>query len=496
MTIVKWRELQNPLETCMLNSILDRRLALALLLSAAPIATAHTQNNAAAGLSGLAGGAALASGNGQGGSSSQGASGGGGAPIEVQIMSFKGLAAIATDIAALTANRTSELCQTATGDPTPRGTGTSASADAPPSEPATANPPPVQGESTRNASASCQPGAILVEDPASATDLALYQAAQAYSDETIKIHEKLEPCFPQHGSPGADCEYSSTSSQTEEHEHFMSPENAPMEPAETAGQGGGSGGGGSPTGPQWMTNASTLATALGGLKSGITYSPSSTDPTTQQFEVMLENQLKTKGFAPYTATSPLALQTAADELTKTFGKMLAIQSEISNWQSTCKPTGNTGSQGNQNQAANSACNAPWVIADLAAAQQMITGYTTLISTANDGSGNLVLVDISRGKALADVLQNKMPSLQVSVAATGGNTRVNQFFLLDFFWTPPPAFNAGAVVTFELRGPKNDFVAGGARTALFNYKWLDGNKLNRHTFESRIPCGSDQALCAD
>jgi len=137
-----------------------------------------------------------------------------------------------------------------------------------------------------------------------------------------------------------------------------------------------------------------------------------------------------------------------------------------------------------------------VVAGLAAAQQLVAGYSALIPTANDGSGNLVLVDVLRGKVLADKLARGMPSLQVSVAGAGGNTRVNEFFLLDLFWTPPPAFNAGAVMTFELRDADNRLVAGGARTSLFKYKWLDGNDLKARTFTSGTPCNENSALCAN
>jgi hypothetical protein len=68
-------------------------------------------------------------------------------------------------------------------------------------------------------------------------------------------------------------------------------------------------------------------------------------------------------------------------------------------------------------------------------------------------------------------QATIPALQVSIDAAGGNTRTNSFPLVNFFYLPRPSFNAGVVVTFELRDEANNFLAGDTKKVLYGYsKW--------------------------
>jgi len=214
-------------------------------------------------------------------------------------------------------------------------------------------------------------------------------------------------------------------------------------------------------------------TALGGIKSGIAYTPSSFQPTTQAFELMVEKELRFKGISAYSSTSALDLTSATDELTGIFAEMLAWGADVNNWANQCKPANGSGTQGSaqtsQAAAFNPECNKPGVAVNLAVAQQMITGYTSLLQTANDGAGNPVIVDVLRGKVLSDKMSDGIPSLQVAVVAAGGSTRANVFFLLNLFYTPKPSYNSGVIATFELRDEKNELLDGGARTVLFDYK---------------------------
>jgi len=110
-----------------------------------------------------------------------------------------------------------------------------------------------------------------------------------------------------------------------------------------------------------------------------------------------------------------------------------------------------------------------VTTNIAVAQQTITGYTSLITTANDGSGNAAIVAILHGKVLSDKMKEGIPSLQVAGAGAGGSARSNIFFLLNLFYTPKPSYNAGVIATFELRDKDNNLEASGARNVLFDYK---------------------------
>lgn len=227
--------------------------------------------------------------------------------------------------------------------------------------------------------------------------------------------------------------------------------------------------------PIGLTYLGDLTTALGSLKSNITYGSSTFQPTTQSLQLLMEAELKENYIFPYTSTSALNLQKATDTLSYQFGQMIAWTNDITNWENQCKPaTGGPMSIGNGASPPNSACTLS-VIQDLSVAQQLINGYTTLLASPSDGNGNPVIIDVLRGAVLSEKMAEGIPSLQVSVAAAGGSTKTNNFFGVSLFYTFAPSYNAGVIVTFELRDKKNVLLEQGARNALFAYgKWKSGH----------------------
>lgn len=239
----------------------------------------------------------------------------------------------------------------------------------------------------------------------------------------------------------------------------------------TTGTGAPTAGPTSSTTPVELTYLSGIMTALSAVKSGITYSPSSFQPTIQAFTTLIESELRLRGIRPYTSTSSLDVSNARNDLTKEFAEMLGWGNDISNWTAVCKPPPQTTAPVNSAKdviQTNTACDASNTTIDIAVAQQMIAGYTTLISAANDGSGNAAIVAILHGKVLSDKMKDGIPSLQVTVAAAGGSTRTNNFFLLNLFYSPKPSYNAGVIATFELRDKDNNLEASGARNVLYDY----------------------------
>lgn len=252
-------------------------------------------------------------------------------------------------------------------------------------------------------------------------------------------------------------------------------------PPSTGGPGPGStsaGGAAPATAPIGFTYLGDIMTALGAAKGTNTYAPSLFQPTTQAFEALIEIELKKLNIMPYTSTSALNLRQAATALTFEFGEMLAWGTDVTAWANQCKPANVTPGQGSIPQVivtSSSACNDANVTVNLAVAQQMMNGYSTLLSTANDGNGNPVIVDVLRGKVLSDKMAEGIPSLQVAVVAAGGSSKTNSPFLLGLFYQWAPSYNAGVIATFELRDKNNELVDSGARNVLYGYgKWNPGS----------------------
>lgn len=262
---------------------------------------------------------------------------------------------------------------------------------------------------------------------------------------------------------------------------------APGALASTSGGGGAAatGGGGAATTPPGLTYLGDLTTALGALKSNITYSASGFQPTAQSFQLLIEAELKARGMFPYTSTSPLNLQEAMNTLSGQFGQMLSWSNDITGWTNQCKPptTGQAGAM------TNTACANPDIIASLSVGQQIVTGYTTLITQANDGSGNPVIVSVLRGMVLATKIGEGIPSLQVTVASAGGSTKTNNIFGVNLFYTFAPSYNAGVIATFELRDKNNVLVESGARNSLVAYTKWKSKSFHPVVMKGRGTCDS-------
>jgi hypothetical protein len=253
----------------------------------------------------------------------------------------------------------------------------------------------------------------------------------------------------------------------------------PITPSPTTG-----GGSGAATTPLGLTYLSTLTTAIGALKSGITYSPSTFQPTTQSFQVLLEKELMDKNIKAYTSTSALVLDSATAQLSEKFAGMQSESADVTNWTNACKPAAGATSP---SAAVNPECASSAVSIELQSAQQLIAAYTSMFVTAADTAGSPTIVDILRGAVLSRLMRDGIPSLQLSVAAAGGSTRVNSFFLLNLFYTPKPSYNSGVIVTFELRNRVNVLLTAGARNVLYDYtKWkprsFDPERLNQGSAE--------------
>jgi hypothetical protein len=99
-----------------------------------------------------------------------------------------------------------------------------------------------------------------------------------------------------------------------------------------------------------------------------------------------------------------------------------------------------------------------------------------LATANT-SGGSVLSDAISGDAIVQAVcgdsgcTEGFDTLQLTVDAAGGNVRQNNFFLLNFFYTPEPSFNSGVEVSWSLYGPKNNYLAGETLKRMYGYsKW--------------------------
>jgi hypothetical protein len=239
---------------------------------------------------------------------------------------------------------------------------------------------------------------------------------------------------------------------------------------------------------QW-TNG--LSSDLSALKSAYTYAPSSLQITTQAFEVLVESELLKSGIdvKSYLSTSALNLKPATDTMSKDFGSMLTYGADVTLWTTQCgKPPVANASQGATPQsstpqatsASYSVCNQAGVTSELAIAQQLASGFTTLLTSPSDGNGNPVIVDILRGYELSSLTGSEtIPSLQLAVLAAGGSSRTNNIFGLTLFYQFAPSYNAGVIATFELRDGANQLVQSGARNVLYGYKKWNPGHINKN-----------------
>jgi hypothetical protein len=210
------------------------------------------------------------------------------------------------------------------------------------------------------------------------------------------------------------------------------------------------------------------------------YSSSSASPTSQAFAALVEKELtKVAGYTihPYTSSSLLNLGDATTYMTNEFGQMLAVGSDVTTWTNECSKSSSGTATPQSTSASYTACNNPDVVANLAIAAQLTTSYSTLLTTASDGNGNPVIVDILRGRALTQLAGDQVPSLQLAVVGAGGSTKTNSFFGASLFYQFAPSYNAGVIAAFELRDGKNQFVDAGVRNVLYGYKKWDPGHMS-------------------
>lgn len=418
---------------------------------------AVSQSNGAAAAAGVAGGAALAAGAGQGAATPSSA-GSSSAPIEMNIMVYGGLKKIAHQIAA-----------------------------------------DVKGKLNATSSS---PASILLEDSTSAPLITLYETwyayqktlAQTLSDLSKGINVNIVQVTAIQARIKAEIKATDTKqSQAKPPASQKGPKGKgghnfeyqyipPQQPASPIAPPTASPSSpGAATMPLGLTYLSGLTTALGAVKSGITYSQSTVQPVTQALTTALSHEFGS-AINMYTSASPVNLNTATGNTGNIVTQNLAIQKQNADIQSevnvdTSLPTltdlekTNAQLQADYNQAQADLKNiAAQIAANAATANQITTAFQTWTSSS-DGSGSIILSDVLRGAAFSDAIGAGIPALQFSIDAAGGNTRTNNYFLFNLIYTPKPSFNAGLVVTYELRDGNNKYLSGDTLKVIYDYsKW--------------------------
>jgi hypothetical protein len=434
-------------------------LALTLLLTI----QLYSQNTAAA-AAGVAAGAALASGAGQSATTPSNA-GSSNAPIEMNIMVYGGLkqisAGMATKIAdALTAPSKGTSCE---------------SSKAVLLEDTTSSSLIYLFETWSVYQQAVQKtlNDLLAQETKSATDIAdlIKGTAKAISDfdqkQPAQVPENPQNCTPTLQKKGA-CPPAPSGTREANA--------APGAAASTAASTGG--GGSTSSTPMGLTYLGDIGAQITALKSGVSYTAASIQPATQALSTALSKDLTAKCVRLYTSTSTIGLAP-----TETLNSVLEIQKANSNIQATLNtptdlPTLTTTAEkadpslqrlitlNTQRIKALSS----QISSTAAVASQLVTSFQTW-QAGSDGNGSIILTDVLRGAALKKAIGDGIPALQFNIDAAGGNTRTNNYFLLNLFYTPKPSFNGGVVVTYELRDPQNQFLVGDTLKVLYDYsKW--------------------------
>jgi hypothetical protein len=238
--------------------------------------------------------------------------------------------------------------------------------------------------------------------------------------------------------------------------------------------GGSTGGGSSSATPPSMQYLSGIGTEVTAAKEAMSYASSSVQALSQMLTTELGRDLCQNHIQLRTSTSTLNLDEAAADITKRWkdqqekGGTLA---RLIAWQQ--KPVkDSTGKVVNKTvpDTDDLIATSDGVVLGTGLANA-VTAFQTWLTTG-DQMGGIILTDVLKGEQLTkDAKASKLPALQVSIDAAGGNTRTNSFPLLNFFYLPRPSFNAGVVVTYELRDGNNDFLAGDTKKVIYGYsKW--------------------------
>ncbi len=258
----------------------------------------------------------------------------------------------------------------------------------------------------------------------------------------------------------------------------LSPTPAATFPASTAASTAGASSSAATT-PIGLTYLGDIGTALSTAKNGISYSATSISPATQALTTALANDLSKKQIMLYTSASTINLKNASDALSDLVVQLVTQNVKIQaalGVSTSLTPVTDAEKQDQDLQKKLDAATAQMksssaiITAAAATATQLINTFQSW-QAGTDGNGGIVLTDAIRGSTLSDTMGENLPALQVNIDAAGGNTRTNSYFLFNLFYTPKPSFNAGVVVTYELRDGHNTYTAGDTLKALYDYsKW--------------------------
>ena len=250
-------------------------------------------------------------------------------------------------------------------------------------------------------------------------------------------------------------------------------------PGTTSSTAGSTGGGSSTSStPLGLTFLGDIGAQITALKSGVSYTASSIQPATQALSTALSRDLAAKCVHLYTATSTIGLHPQ-----DTLDSILQIQQTNAKIQASLNTPTDLPSLTTPAEKADPVLQrlitlntqrikalSSQISSTAAVASQIATSFQTW-QAGSDGNGSIVLTDVLRGAALKSAIGSGIPALQFNIDAAGGNTRTNNYFLLNLFYTPKPSFNGGVVVTYELRSSENDFLTGDTLKVLYDYsKW--------------------------
>jgi hypothetical protein len=244
--------------------------------------------------------------------------------------------------------------------------------------------------------------------------------------------------------------------------------------ATTPGPGGGGSGGGGSGQPLSLQYLSGIGGELTAAKSNMSYASSSVQALSQALTTELGKDLCHDKIQLRTATTTLNLDDAAAEIAQKWETLQEESGHLTRllaWLQ--RPVKDTSG----NDTSKPVPDSQQLIATsdgVALGSSLSNAMTALQTwmTGSDQMGGIILTDILKGAQLSkDFNEKKFPALQVSIDAAGGNTRTNSFPLFNFFYLPKPSFNAGVVVTYELRDEANNFLAGDTKKVIYAYsKW--------------------------
>jgi hypothetical protein len=437
-----------------------------------PLRMSAQANGAAA--AGLAAGAALAGGASQSASTPSSA-GGANAPIEMNIMVYGGIKQIATQIAYRIAVTVKDNPPQKISDdpqppqPCPSGTGVLL-------EDSTSTPL-LSFYFTWDALLTTQMERLNALQTQVKSDAQQIKDAQKEVDAAIKAFddEQREKDRKAALKPGAKPPKEPSSAQfTDEITRALLSASINLAPAA-----GSTPVGGAPATPIGLTYLGDLGTALSTAKSGLSYAASSVQPATQALTTQLASELCRYQVNLYTSASTINLKKSADKVAKRLNDLQELNAQIQSDASldTTLPALKEKQKTDPNLQSLIALKtgsikpiAARIASNATVASSLLNSLITWQS-GSDNAGSIILTDVIRAQMLTDAIDKGIPALQVNIDAAGGNTRTNSYFLYNLFYTPKPSFNAGVVVTYELRNKDNIYIAGDTLKVIYDYsKW--------------------------